>query len=147
MFKIQLLQACVLASFLFSIRIEASFYSINNKLNYTFDKLLSDFDFVVLTSKNCKACKQLQNNLEKCVLPHKIKIAWVGSELASYKFQKSTNSFNISKIKTSEKKIQKLTTITPKSFLNAKPFRDGLFNCIELNTEILSDSTARANNL
>ncbi|MFZ4402883.1 MAG: hypothetical protein ACOYOK_02165 [Pseudobdellovibrionaceae bacterium] len=143
MHKMRLLQTSIILSILLSNRADASFYSAKDKLNYTQEQLLSDFDLVVLTSKDCSACKQLQIILEKCELPHDFKTAWVESQATGYKFQIGS----IRKIKTSEKTIQKITSLTPKSFLNGKPFKEGLFKCNELKTEMLNDPPARLGNL
>lgn len=144
----QLLQTFIIFCILLSNRAGASFYSEKDKLNYTREQLLSNFDLVVLTSKDCVACKQLLVNLEKCELPHNFKTAWVGSQVTGYKFQiDSIFISSISKIKTSKKTIQKLTSVTPKSFFKGEPFKEGLFSCNELKTQILNDSSASAGNL
>jgi hypothetical protein len=143
MTHVPMLKIFLIFAFFLSSIVEASFYAIEDKMTYDYKQLLSNFDLVVLTSKDCAPCKQLMINLENCAFPPGFKVAWVGSQTNRYKPQTGS----ISKIKSSEKTIQKLTSITPKSFLIGKPFREGLFGCNELKTEISNDPSARAGNL
>lgn len=117
---------------LHSFGAEASFYSTLNNTEYAYEDLLSDFDLVVLTSKDCPACKNLQLKIQKCNIPDNFKIAWVGSKVSKYQFRRN----NIEKIKTTEKNIQKLTQVTPKSILKGHAFKDGVFECNELEKAI-----------
>lgn len=115
-----------------SFRSNASFYSTLNNTEYTYADLLSNFDLVVLTSKDCPACKNLQSEVQKCLLPNHFKVAWVGSQVSRYKFHRN----NFEKIKTSEKNIQKLTQVTPKTILKGQTFKKGVFDCKELEKAI-----------
>lgn len=117
---------------LHSIGANASFYSTLINTRFTYADLLSDFDLVVLTSKDCSACKILQSELQKCALPANFRIAWVGSQASKYQFHKN----NFEKIKTSEKNIQKLTQVTSKTLLKGNAFKDGVFDCKELKKAI-----------
>jgi len=117
---------------LYSIGANASFYSTLNNTRYTYEDLLSDFDLVVLTSKNCSACKNLQSEIQKCTLPENFRIAWVGSQISNDQIRRN----NFEKIKTSEKTIQKLTQVVPKTILKGHAFKAGVFDCKELEKAI-----------
>ncbi len=115
-----------------STRADASFYSTLDNTEYTYADLLSDFDLVVLTSKDCQACKNLQFQIHKCKMPDNFKVAWVSSQVSKYEFHRNT----IEKVKTTEKNIQKLTRVTPKSILRGRSFKEGVFDCKELEKAI-----------
>jgi hypothetical protein len=115
-----------------SFKTEASFYSTTNNARYTYEELLSNFDLVVLTSKDCIACKNLLNEIQKCSMPAHFKVAWVGSQVSKYQFYRN----NFSKIKTSEKNIEKLTQVTPKTILKGRVFKEGAFGCKEFEKAI-----------
>jgi hypothetical protein len=125
------LSFCILLV-LHSTGANASFYSTLNNTRYNYEDLLSDFDLVILTSKDCSACKNLQSEIQKCPLPHNFRVAWVGSQASKYQFRKG----NFAKIKTSEKTIRKLTQVTPKTILKGHAFKDGVFDCKELEKAI-----------
>jgi hypothetical protein len=112
--------------------VRASFYSISKNKGLDFEELLASYHLVVFTSKNCSACKTLLLELQRCSLLGHFKIAWVGSQVFEYKFYLK----NFDKIKTSEKIIQKMTHVTPKTFLMGRPFKEGVFNCKELESSI-----------
>jgi len=130
--KIRLISFVFLCLMVWSTFVDASFYSISKNKGLDFEELLASYHLVVLTSKNCSACKTLQVELQKCSLPGHFKIAWVGSQVLDYKFDLK----NFDKIKTSEKIIQKLTHVTPKTFLMGRSFKEGVFNCKELESSI-----------
>jgi hypothetical protein len=130
--KIRVISVAFLCLMVRATPVEASFYSVTCNKDLNYEELLASYHLVVFTSKNCSACKTLQLELQKCSLPGHFKIAWVGSQVMEYKFYLK----NFDKIKTREKTIQKLTHVTPKTFLMGRPFKEGVFNCKELESSI-----------
>lgn len=104
-------------------------YSLKTKDSVEWEELLKKNSIVVVMAKNCKACLRLQSELEQCQLPqHYVYKALVTDDERHLKNVK--NQFFV--YKTSQKWIEKQTSVTPVTYVDGKRFKEGYFHCSEL---------------
>lgn len=104
-------------------------YSLQTKVPISWEDVLRKNRIVIITTQNCKACDRLRLELERCHIPRQQnKVALVTDQ--TFKINNSLNQYVI--YITSRKWIEKLTSVTPLTYIDGKRFKEGFFFCKEI---------------